>query len=638
MAAGRSPGSARASFNGDADRAWWERRYQVLMQTPGAYAQAMLDGRFPTCELMGLSAERFLRDRRDARWHWNGERAAGACLWMERNIIVPSGPKAGRELRLLLPQVFLVSQLHGWYRDDGARRFTAAYVEAGKGIGKTPVGAFLLLYWLYRVAPVHARGFVLAEGEKQSGVALSYAAAAGAASPKIRGGLAQKGVDPDVSILRHRGKKASVRVVGSRTKSGHSGPVAEFLWGEEVHEWIHGTEEILKRLELGQKHSRNPLTLMTTNAGLGLQESACGVIRTRAVEVLRGSLEAEDELALIWEVDQDDDPFADEGCWRKSLPCLDAGLPTREYVRRHVVRAVGPTKRSEVGRLLFGIWESGAADWLTSQHWEPAFQASLSPETERAEVPCYAGLDMSTVTDMSAGALVWDFGDRWEAEVRAWLPGDDIDALAEQARLPYREWAEEGHLHLTDGATVAYGVVGDWILAMQKKWDIVGWGLDDYRRMDLWRALEERKGNPTVDLADRRRDGSRVLLVSVPQRYWRRDVFDSRLKRGKRRREAPQVGISVGAREVEDGLVDKAVRLGESPPLRAATNAVIMDKDPSGNRCPNKAGTAARIDPLVALLNGVAMMAALRGQDVSGGAGVFARVAEAFQGTARDAT
>ena len=88
----------------------------------------------------------------------------------------------------------------------------------------------------------------------------------------------------------------------------------------------------------------------------------------------------------------------------------------------------------------------------------------------------------------------------------------------------------------------------------------------------------------------------------------------------------------MGAREVEHRLVAQQVAIAPSPPLRAATNAVLMDRDSSGNRCPDKRGSTARTDPLVALLNAVAMMMALRGHDIHGaGAGMFGRVAEAFQ-------
>jgi phage terminase large subunit-like protein len=70
------------------------------------------------------------------------------------------GQFEGEPFKLEPSQAFIVGSLFGWVREDGTRRFRLAYIEAGKGCGKSPMVAGIGIYGL--VADSESRAEVYA--------------------------------------------------------------------------------------------------------------------------------------------------------------------------------------------------------------------------------------------------------------------------------------------------------------------------------------------------------------------------------------------------------------------------------------------------------------------------------------------
>lgn len=62
-------------------------------------------------------------------------------------------------------QAFIIGSLFGWKVSDGTRRFRQAYVETGKGSGKSPLAAGIGLYGM--VADDESRAEVYAAATKK---------------------------------------------------------------------------------------------------------------------------------------------------------------------------------------------------------------------------------------------------------------------------------------------------------------------------------------------------------------------------------------------------------------------------------------------------------------------------------------
>ncbi len=104
-----------------------------------AYASAVVRGKIVAGRLVRLACQRHLDDLRTGKarglvWDAETSRSAIAIIGEMR---LPSGAPF-----ILQPaQAFIVGSIFGWHQTDGSRRFRTAYVEMGKGNGKTPLAA-----------------------------------------------------------------------------------------------------------------------------------------------------------------------------------------------------------------------------------------------------------------------------------------------------------------------------------------------------------------------------------------------------------------------------------------------------------------------------------------------------------------
>ena len=114
------------------------------------YARDVLAGRIVAGPLVRLACARHVRDLEEGRargLHFDPD-AADHALAFFGFLRLAEGEFAGRPFVLAPPQAFIVGSLFGWLGPDGYRRFRTAYIEMGKGNGKTPLCAGIGLYGL----------------------------------------------------------------------------------------------------------------------------------------------------------------------------------------------------------------------------------------------------------------------------------------------------------------------------------------------------------------------------------------------------------------------------------------------------------------------------------------------------------
>lgn len=125
----------------------------VAVHPATAYAADVVSGAVVAGPWVRLAAQRHLRDLERAgtdEFPWVFDEArADKVIRFFRFVTLYEGPTAGEPFVLQPFQQFIVGSVFGWvHRDTGVRRFTTAYVEIGKGGGKTPMCAVLGLYML----------------------------------------------------------------------------------------------------------------------------------------------------------------------------------------------------------------------------------------------------------------------------------------------------------------------------------------------------------------------------------------------------------------------------------------------------------------------------------------------------------
>ena len=545
------------------------------------------------------ACERHLRDLAREDLTFQPGAARRALDFFELALHLASGQFEGKPFHLAPWEAFIVGSLHGWRRLDGLRRYRRAYIEAGKGSGKTPLSAGLAVLATCADGEARAETYVIARTAEQALVTFRSAAAMVEQSLALSTRLVVTGGQNPYNIAHAASMSFMRRMSSDKQGKGKSGFQPHLIIVDEYHE--HDTTAMLEFFDAGTKSRRQPLTLIITNAGSGA-DSPCGQEHAYAVRVAQGEVEDDAYFAYVCALDEADDPFADEACWIKTNPGLPT-IPGVDYLRDQVAKAKGmPSKRALVERLNFCRWTDAESPWLSREKWL-AVEADALPE-EIAGAPCYAALDLGLRADLTAGALVWDLSDgpmsRYAARVVVWTPADTLQQRADSDSAPYVEWAEAGHLTAVPGSVMDFGPVAQWIAQVMAEYDLQGVAYDPWK-MDLLEAALDQAGVSTT----REVEGPGLLLAPHPQGF----VAGSK-SAGEDSSQRVPLWMPRSIDALEAAILGETLIVERNPALRWAALGSVVIADASDNRRLTKRKSTTRIDAMVAMTMAMGFAAA----------------------------
>jgi phage terminase large subunit-like protein len=420
------------------------------------YAQDVFDGKIVAGPHVRDACERHLQDldygaKRGLRW--DVPAVKHAIAFFEEVLRLNGGEFEGKPFEVNGWESFVLGSLFGWKKGD-YRRFRTAYIETGKGSGKSPLAAGIGLLMLSGDGEARAEVYAAAVRQEQAKVLFRDAVAMVRLSPKLQQKLTLSGgMDSDNIAFIEKG--SFFRPISSeRQGRGHSGPRPHAVLLDEIHE--HPTNAMVEFLSAGVKHRRQPLIFMITNSGSDRQ-TVCWEYHSYGVQICSGAKKNDEFFAYICALDKGDDPFEDESCWIKANPSLPT-IPGLGYIRAEVRKAKGMrSKENLVRRLNFCQWTDAADAWISKDIWTKVqFKLDLK-EYEGQE--CYGGLDLSQSSDLTAFALVFPTGHRkWDAFSWFWMPGDRLRELEDRDSMAplYSEWKRDGYLQAPSGKTIDY--------------------------------------------------------------------------------------------------------------------------------------------------------------------------------------
>jgi len=533
------------------------------------YARRVVAGKDMAGPHVRNSCRRHLSDIERTDGIWFDEAAADRALGFFRDVLrLNSGEFEGQPFELLDWQKFIVGSLFGWKSADGFRRFRMAFVETGKGSGKSPLAAGIGLYCLTADGEWRAEVYAAASKQDQARVLFRDAVSMVQQSPALEKRLSLwGGVDKDNIAYLEKG--AFFRPISSeRQGKGHSGPRPHCGILDEVHE--HSTNAMVEFLRAGTKGRRQALILMITNSGSD-RESVCFDYHQYGCKIASGDKEDDSFFSYICALDENDDPFKDERCWPKANPSMGVTFGPK-YLREQVHQAREmPSKQNLVLRLNFCVWTDADAAWLSKEQWEAVEQEVDIPSLYGRT--SYGGLDLSGKRDLTALATVVPADDgTFDAWVEFWTPGDTLNEREDTDRVPYRVWVDQGHLHAPPGKTIDYRHVVRRLGEISADFEYAAIGYDRWRIDDLRRELDD--------------EGIDLPLVEFGQGF--KDM-------------APAV------EKIEERILNGEIRVHTNPVLRWNVASAVLEEDPAGNRKFSKKKATGRIDGVVALAMAVQM-------------------------------
>lgn len=495
---------------------------------------------------------------------WDVAAATRAIEFFREVLRLDAGDGEVVPFELLDWQAFIVGALFGWKEADGFRRFRMAYVESGKGSGKSPLAAGIGLYLLTADGESRAEVYAAATKKDQAMILFRDAVAMVGASKHLGKRLTQSGTGLNVWNLAYLQTGSFFRPISS--ENGQSGTRVHGGLLDEVHE--HKTNEVVEMMRAGTKGRRQALIFMITNSGHD-RTSVCFDYHEYGRQVCDGSLDDDSFFAFICSLDEGEDPFKSEDCWQKANPSLGQTITTK-YLREQVTQARGiPSKESLVRRLNFCQWVDAANPWISADVWQ-----RCETEFDLAELeglPCYGGLDLSGTRDLTAFALYFPTVQR--AFVEFWTPGDTLLDRARTDRVPYEIWRDRGFIHVTPGQAVEYARVATRLGELRARFDVQGVAFDPYRIKYF---------EPELAAAS-------VELTLIPHGQGYRQSQDSGL------------WMPRSIELLEDDISKGQLGILKNPCLRWNASSAVTMADQAENRIFAKRKATGRIDGVVAL-------------------------------------
>lgn len=550
-----------------------------------------------------------------------------AMRFFESKLKLSEGQFEEKPLVLHESQAFIVGSLFGWKRGE-YRRFRRAYIEEGKGNGKSPLAGGIGLFLLMADGEAGAEIYAAGATKDQAGILFRDAIKMRGKSPDIRARTKTSGGEGKEYNLAYLAKGSFFRPISREAKRTGSGPRPHGALCDEVHE--HPDRGVMEMLERGFKFRRQPLLVMITNSGTD-RNSICWEEHEHAVKVAAGDRDARDDNAkFVGEViddttfsyvcglDPDDDPLNDPTCWPKANPLLGVTI-TEEYLAGVVAQAMAmPGKLNGILRLHFCRWTDAETAWMTREALEPCLAEFDPAEHHGKEV--FEGLDLSQARDITAKASVVQTGTvdvevevdgeletvskpTFDAWIDAWTPGDTLAARALKDKAPYEIWVAQGHLNAPKGQTIRFDHVAQAIADDDRDFIIRAIAYDRY----AFRRFEE----------DCRTLGLDLPFVEHPQGGTRKGKPTEDMKHAAELsgRAAEGLWMPGSLRELEDAILERRIRLRMNPVLVSAMMSAVTDEDRWGNRWLAKERSTNKIDAVVALC--MAVGAAMSMEDAS---------------------
>lgn len=489
----------------------------------------------------------------DPTAYWFDDEAADrAVAFFERVLTHTKGEWAGQPLKLADWQANeIIRPLFGWKRADGTRRYRTAYIQIPRKAGKSTLAAGIALYLLLADGEPGAEVYSAAADREQAAIVFEMAKQMADAAPAIR-----RRVQAFKRALTVPSTASSYKVLSSEAYTKH-GLSAHGIVVDEVH--ALPDRELWDVLTTSTGARRQPLTVAITTAGYD-RHSLCYELYDYACKVRDGILDAPAFLPVIYEAAPDDDWKA-PATWRKAHPGLGVSVKEEYFAAECEKAAQLPSYENTFKRLLLNIWTEQDTRWLPMHEWD----ACADELPDLACRACFAGLDLSTTTDITALVLAFPVGSKVHLLPFFWVPREGIHKRARRDRVPYDVWQREGWIEATDGSVIDYEVIRAKINELGTKYQIKEIAIDRWNATQLATQLT----------------GDGFEMVGFGQGF---------------------ASMSSPAKELERRILGREISHGGNPVLRWMASNVSVTQDPAGNVKPDKAKSTERIDGIVASL------------------------------------
>lgn len=262
----------------------------------------------------------------------------------------------------------------------------------------------------------------------------------------------------------------------------------------------------------------------------------------------------------------DDDDWADEANWYKANPSLDVTVDVEKLRAAYNSAKDNPAEENLFRQLRLNQWVKQSVRWMPMDAWDKC-DAPVDSEALIGR-ECYAGLDLSSSTDITAFVLVFPPDDPEGTYIILpyfWVPEDTLALRVRRDHVPYDVWQAKGSIMTTEGNVIHYGFIENFIEELGRKYNIKEIAYDRWGAVQMSQNLDD--------------DGFTI----VP--------FGQGFK-----------DMSPPSKELMKLVLEGRIAHGGNAPLRWMMDNIYIRTDPAGNIKPDKEKSTERIDGAVATI------------------------------------
>lgn len=275
----------------------------------------------------------------------------------------------------------------------------------------------------------------------------------------------------------------------------------------------------------------------------------------------------------IYTAPLDIDPFSEKAI-HAANPHYDDFMNKEEVLRQASDAKRMPSRENSYRNLILNQRVEARNPFISRQVWSDNGDAP-KPLEDGDEI--FGGLDLSSVSDLTALVLVNDQGDAWGVHPTFWLPEFGLAEKSRNDRVPYDLWADNDLLETTPGASIEYEFIAKYLRDIFDHYTVRALAFDRYNIKFLTPWLEKAGFN----------EEELTRFIEFGQGF---------------------VSMSPAIRELETLLLSRKLHHGNHPVLTMCVNNATVITDPAENRKFVKGKATGRIDGAVALAMAIGVM------------------------------
>lgn len=503
-------------------------------------------------------------------WEWKFD-VVEAERWIEfigRFCKHTRGEWAGQPFLLSPWQQFFIAQLFGWRNANGVRRFRTAYLYVARKSGKTQLAAAIAIAQMVLDDDAAGEFAFAATKRDQARIGFDETRRMIEATPALKRRFRVRRHD----ILAPRDGVCKPLSSDSNTMDGLSLNLG-------IVDELHGMRDggILRVIKSSQGARKNPLTLAITTAGFNTDGPAATIMKT-AKAIFDGDKSDERTLSLLYELDDGDD-WKNPDVWVKANPGLGESI-SMEFLRSQCQQAQNHGGRSvvEFQTKHCNQFVSQSSRWIDRDQWR-LNESEAEPELGSV---CFAGLDLASVSDMSALALLFPqpSGD-FILRVHYFVPERAIERKLEMDESDlYGRISDFENVHVTPGNVTDYDFLRRFITGHHVSEDgKILVDRDCIATKYTLRSLAFDRYNSSQLVTDLVNDG--IVCAPFGQGF---------------------VSMSAPTKQFERVILDSALLHKPDPVLDWMLDNVALAFDPAGNMKVTKQKSGGKVDGIVAAI------------------------------------